>query len=254
MGANMKVIQSVQNEFIKSLDKLNDKKIRNSKKTFLVEGYHLVNEAYNHNALEAVLSISEKDFKNYLNVEHYLVNEAIIKKLTKTMNPQGIIGVVKMPSFSLVDLSKKDLKLVLLESINDPGNLGSIIRTAAALGYDAIYMSTDTVDIYNEKALRATQGAIFKIPFYYVQLDFLITKLKENDIICFGTNLKNAISIESIEKAPKYSICFGNEARGMSEELSNMMNKNIMIPMTNKVESLNVLSASSIVMYVLKNR
>lgn len=250
----MKVIQSVQNEFIKSLDKLNDKKIRNSKKQFLVEGYHLVNEAYQHHRLEMVLSINEEDFKKYENVEHFLVNDAIIKKLTKTMNPQGIIGVVKMPTFDLVDLTKDDIKLVLLESINDPGNLGSIMRTAAALGYDAIYMSTDTVDIYNEKALRATQGAIFKIPFYYVHLDSLIIKLKENNIKCLGTNLKNAISIENAERQSKYSICFGNEARGMSEELSKMMDDNIIIPMANKVESLNVLSASSIVMYVLKNR
>lgn len=248
----MKIIQSIQNEFIKSLDKLNDKKTRNNKRRFLVEGYHLVNEAYLHKSLEAVLSSNEEDFKKYLNVDHYLVNDAIIKKLTKTINPQGIIGVVKMPSFDLIDLSKKNLQIVILESINDPGNLGSIMRTAAALGYDGVYMSTDTVDIYNEKALRATQGAIFKIPFYYVELENLITKLKENNIKCFGTNLKNAISIKNVEKENKYSICFGNEARGMSEKLSMMMDKNIMIPMENKVESLNVLSASSIVMYVLK--
>ncbi len=248
----MKVIQSVQNELIKNLDKLNDKKTRYVKRKFLVEGYHLVNEAYLHNELEMVLSVNENDFNSYQGVEHFLVNDLIIKKLTKTVNPQGIIGVVKMPVFSPIDLTKNKVKVVLLESINDPGNLGSIIRTAAALGYDAIYMSTDTVDIYNEKTLRATQGAIFKIPFYYSNLSELILKLKEYNIKCLGTSLKSAKDIASIKKLDKFGICFGNEARGMSEELSKLMDQNVIIPMENKVESLNVLSASSIVMYVLK--
>lgn len=248
----MKVIQSIQNDIIKNIDKLNDKKTRINKQKFIVEGYHLVEEAYNHSLLEAILTTKEVDFKKYSNVDQYLVNEQIIKKLSSTVNPQGIIGIVKMPKVLPLDLTKKDIKIVLLESINDPGNLGSIIRTAAALGYDAVYMSSDTVDIYNEKTLRATQGAIFKIPFYYGSLIDVVKTLKQNGIKCIGTNLKKSISIDDFVKEKKFSICFGNEARGMSEELSNMMDVNVKIPMKNKVESLNVLSASSIVMYTLK--
>ena len=113
-------------------------------------------------------------------------------------------------------------------------------------------MSSDTVDIYNEKALRATQGSIFKIPFFYGPLDDVVKVLKDNNIKCIGTNLKKAIYVDQLPKGKKYSICFGNEARGMSDLISNLMDVNVIIPMSNKVESLNVLSASSIIMYILK--
>lgn len=248
----MRVINSVQNETIKNIDKLNDKKVRNKRREFIIEGYHLVDESYKHNLLKAVLSTNEDDFIKYPNVEHYLINDAVLKKLTKTVNPQGIIGIVKMPSFDAPDLQKEKIKIVMLDSINDPGNLGSIVRTAAALGYDAIYMSTDTVDIYNEKTLRATQGAIFKIPHYYVSLEEIITLFKNNSIVCLGTTLKNSVDLDEVNKLNKFSICFGNEARGMSEKIISQMDKNIKIKMENSVESLNVLSASSIVMYHLK--
>ena len=113
-------------------------------------------------------------------------------------------------------------------------------------------MSTDTVDIYNEKTLRATQGAIFKIPHYYVSLEEIIKLFKNNSIVCLGTTLKNSVDLDEVNKLNKFSICFGNEARGMSEKIISQMDKNIKIKMENSVESLNVLSASSIVMYHLK--
>ena len=248
----MKVIQSIQNETIKNIDKLKDKKVRNNKQMFVVEGYHLIEEAYKHNKLISIFSTKEEDFKKYPNVDHYLVTEQIIKKLSTTVNPQNIIGIVNMPKHTPIDLNKQTLKFLLLDSINDPGNLGSIVRTAAALGYDAIYMSQDTVDIYNEKTLRATQGAIFKIPFFYTHLELIITTLKENNILCYGTHLKKSISLEKIEKVGRFAVCFGNEARGMSDRITELMDQNIKIEMQNDVESLNVLSASSIVMYYLK--
>lgn len=248
----MKIIQSIQNETIKSLEKLNDKKNRYLKKQFLVEGYHLIEEAYKHKLLLSVFSTKEEDFNKFKDIDHYLVNDAIIKKISKTVNPQGIIGVVKMPEFSALNLDKENVKIVMLDSVNDPGNLGSIIRTATALGYDAIYMSTDTVDVYNEKTLRATQGAIFKIPTYYTHLNELIPILKKHEIFCFGTHLKNSTYLDSVKKVNKFSVCFGNEARGMSDKVTALMDKNIKIKMENDVESLNVLSASSIVMYHLK--
>lgn len=248
----MKVIQSTQNEFIKNIDKLKEKKVRNNKKQFIVEGYHLIEEAYKHHQLVSIFSTKEDDFKKYPNVDHYLVNEQIIKKISTTVNPQSIIGVVDMPVFDSIDLNKNQVKILLLDSINDPGNLGSIIRTAAALGYDGVYMSQDTVDIYNEKTLRATQGAIFKIPFFYVHLEDIIQILKEHNIKCYGTHLKKSKNLDSIEKTNKFAVCFGNEARGMSDKITDLMDLNIKIEMQNEVESLNVLSASSIVMYYLK--
>ena len=134
----MKIIQSIQNETIKLVDKLHDKKVRTSKQKFIVEGYHLVEEAYKHNQLDSIFTINEEDFNKFKNCEQYLVTEQIIKKLSTTINPQGIIGVVKMQESLPLDLNKETIKIVLLDNVNDPGNLGSIVRTAAALGYDAI--------------------------------------------------------------------------------------------------------------------
>lgn len=248
----MKIIQSIQNETIKLVDKLHDKKVRTSKQKFIVEGYHLVEEAYKHNQLDSIFTINEEDFNKFKNCEQYLVTEQIIKKLSTTINPQGIIGVVKMQESFPLDLNKETIKIVLLDNVNDPGNLGSIVRTAAALGYDAIYMSSDTVDIYNEKTIRATQGSIFKIPFYYGNLETLISKLKKNGIICFGTTLENSVNLENVKHCKRYAVCFGNEARGMNEDTIKLMDKNIKIEMQNDVESLNVLAASSIVLYELK--
>lgn len=250
----MKEIQSLQNNIIKETLKLKDKKQRIASKQFLVEGYHLVEEAYKHRLLTAVFSANSSDFKKYQIENQYLVSDAIIKKLSSTINPQGIIGVVNSPKFNEIDLDSESLKLVLLDGINDPGNLGSIIRTAAALGYDGIYMSLDTVDVYNDKSIRATQGAVFKIPFFYEDLTKVVSKLKKHCITCYGTILDKAKDLEEIKPGKKYAVSFGNEARGMSEKLMQQMDQNIKINMSNEVESLNVLSASSIVLYVLPKK
>ena len=115
-------------------------------------------------------------------------------------------------------------------------------------------MSNETVDIFNEKALRATQGAIFKIPCFYLDLEDIILKLKQNNIVCLGTTLDSSIYLDEVQEIKKYAVTFGNEARGMKEELKQLMNQNIKIKMHNEVESLNVLAASSIIMYELMKR
>lgn len=246
----MKIIQSLQNEFIKSIEKLHDKKIRIKTKTFLLEGYHLVEEAKKHNLLQAVLATNEKNLNQY-SCDTYLVTEQIIKKLSTTVNPQNIIAVAKMPEFDPIDLNK-NVKLVILDGINDPGNLGSIIRTAAAFGYSGVICSENTVDVFNEKSIRATQGAIFKIPVIYTNLQMMIKTLKNYRIKCIGTTLKKSTNLEEFKKEQKFAITFGNEAQGMREEILNLMDVNLKISMMNEVESLNVLSASSIIMYELQ--
>ena len=243
----MREINSTNNEYIKYLFKLKEKKYRILEDKFLIEGYHLVEEAYKANNLIEIL-VTSTDNIVYKDIEITKVNSQIIEKLSSTFNPQNIIGVCKINKSK----SLQGNKFLLLDNINDPGNLGSIVRTAAALGYDGIYMSQDTVDIYNEKTLRATQGAIFKIPFFYTHLEDVISTLKENDIKCFGTHLKKSVNLENVNKTKKFAVCFGNEARGMCDKITELMDQNLKIEMSNNVESLNVLSASSIVMYYLK--
>lgn len=253
MQNNIINITSTSNETIKYFISLNDKKTRMNAKRFIVEGYHLVNEASKTNLLEAIISTDEKELKKINNVKRYLVNDAIINKIATTKNPQNILGIVKMLDHNITNLlpiiKENKTKLVMLDDVNDPGNLGTIIRTAAGLGYDGIIMSPNTVDLYNEKVIRSTQGVMFKIPIIKANLQEVIKMLKKEKVFCIGTALTNAKDVKHITKKDKFAICLGNEAKGISKEVLDNMDENVRIAMKNDVESLNVSIAAGIIMY-----
>ena len=193
-----------------------------------------------------IVTTDESDFKKY-NVDGYLVNEKIITKLSTTVNAQNILGIVKMPhnQFSI----DKYKKIIILDNINDPGNLGTIIRTAAALGMDAVIVSEDTVDMFNEKVIRATQGSIFKIPVIKTNILDVIKKYLENNIDVFATSLQTDKYITDMNASTTFALVFGNEANGIRNEVMDLCNKKFKIQMHNNVESLNVAIAAAIVMY-----
>lgn len=253
MQNNIINITSTSNETIKYFISLNDKKTRMNAKRFIVEGYHLVNEASKTNLLEAIISTDEKELKKINNVKRYLVNDAIINKIATTKNPQNILGIVKMLDHNITNLlpiiKGNKTKLIMLDDVNDPGNLGTIIRTAAGLGYDGIIMSPNTVDLYNEKVIRSTQGVMFKIPIIKANLQEIIKLLKKEKVFCIGTALTNAKDVKHITKKDKFAICIGNEAKGISKEVLDNMDENVKIAMKNDVESLNVSIAAGIIMY-----
>lgn len=253
MQNNIINITSTSNETIKYFISLNDKKTRMNAKRFIVEGYHLVNEASKTNLLEAIISTDEKELKKINNVKRYLVNDAIINKIATTKNPQNILGIVKMLDHNITNLlpiiKGNKTKLIMLDDVNDPGNLGTIIRTAAGLGYDGIIMSPNTVDLYNEKVIRSTQGVMFKIPIIKANLQEVIKMLKKEKVFCIGTALTNAKDVKHITKKDKFAICLGNEAKGISKEVLDNMDENVKIAMKNDVESLNVSIAAGIIMY-----
>ncbi len=255
MQNNIINITSTSNETIKYFISLNDKKTRMNAKRFIVEGYHLVNEASKTNLLEAIISTDEKELKKINNVKRYLVNDAIINKIATTKNPQNILGIVKMLDHNITNLlpiiKGNKTKLIMLDDVNDPGNLGTIIRTAAGLGYDGIIMSPNTVDLYNEKVIRSTQGVMFKIPIIKANLQEIIKLLKKEKVFCIGTALTNAKDVKHITKKDKFAICLGNEAKGISKEVLDNMDENVKIAMKNDVESLNVSIAAGIIMYEL---
>lgn len=255
MQNNIINITSTSNETIKYFISLNDKKTRMNAKRFIVEGYHLVNEASKTNLLEAIISTDEKELKKINNVKRYLVNDAIINKIATTKNPQNILGIVKMLDHNITNLvpiiKENKTKLIMLDDVNDPGNLGTIIRTAAGLGYDGIIMSPNTVDLYNEKVIRSTQGVMFKIPIIKANLQEVIKMLKKEKVFCIGTALTNAKDVKHITKKDKFAICLGNEAKGISKEVLDNMDENVKIAMNNDVESLNVSIAAGIIMYEL---
>lgn len=244
-------ITSSKNPKIKELMELYNKKNRITAKKFLVEGYHLVDEANICKKLDYIVTKNVDDFKKY-NVDGYLVNDDIIKKLSTTVNSQGIIGVVNMKNeFDTNNIIKKGVNFVVLDNVNDPGNLGTIIRTSAALGVDAIFVSSDTVDVYNDKVLRSTQGTIFKIPVIKTDLAKLISLLKNNNVYIYATALDAKKSLKDVKRKEKIALVFGNEANGISDDIKSLVDEKILIPMANKVESLNVAIACAICIYTL---
>lgn len=247
MVHKMKEINSLNNEYIKYISKLKDKKFRNSERKFIIEGHHLVNEAYKANVLKEILFID--DVYEYNNITKIKVTDAIIKKLSTTVNPQNILGICEIPNNKEI----KGEKFLLLDNINDPGNLGTLIRSSLGFGIDTIVLGPDCVDLYNEKVIRATQGGIFKINIIVEDLEKVINELKQKQIKVFGTSLESSKYLQQFNKEDKYAILLGNEANGVKKQLLELTDTNIKIEINENLESLNVAVAGSIIMYYFNN-
>lgn len=247
----MKIIKSLQNEQIKGFARLKEKKYREETGLFLVEGDHLVRMAKESNSLVTLL-VAEEELENYLDIideeNTIIVNESIINKLSFTKTPQNVIGIAKQNVFD-----KKEVNRVLvLDTLQDPGNVGTLIRSALAFNYDKIYVSESTVDIYNEKVIRASQGAIFKINVVKKELNEIYRILKNNNFHIIVTSLTdNSIYLEEVNKVEKFAIVLGNEGNGVSEVSLKNASSIVKIRMSDKIDSLNVAVAGSIVMYNL---
>ena len=255
----MKEITSVNNSYIKELMKLKQKKYRDEEKRFLVEGYHLVEMA--KGCLEIVLVTKKEDVNKYGNgIQYILVKDEIIKKLSDTKTPQGIIGVCKIKYnkdikeiININNSNKKDL-VVMLDGLQDPGNIGTIIRTSLSFGVNTIVFSDTCVDCYNEKVIRGSQGGIFKINMLKGKLIEYISEYRKCKYDIIGTSLNNASSLDEVDIDKlnnKKVIVFGNEGNGVSEEVLNNTDINLYIPI-NDMESLNVGVAAGILLYILK--
>ena len=236
------LITSLENSKIKDLKKLKTKKYRDIENKFIIEGEHLINEAYNEGLLEEIYVLEATNL-NY-NVPIYYVTKEILKEVTSLDNP-NIIGVARKK----VETSVGD-RLVILDDIQDPGNLGTIIRSSLAFNIDTIVLSNNSVDLYNDKVIRATQGMIFKINV--IRKDILeFTQSIKNDYYIYGTKVNGGNSLKMIEKRKKFAIIMGNEGKGMSSTLDSLCNEFIYIDMNTKCESLNVGVATSIILYEL---
>lgn len=244
----MKVINSINNEHIKELAKLNIKKYREEKKLFLIEGYHLVEMAKKY--LVEILVTNEKDIPKWFDESKVsLVNDKIIEKLANTKTPEMIIGVCKYMNES----KTYGDKILLLDNLQDPGNIGTLIRSSLAFDIDTIVLGNKSVDIYNDKLIRSTQGAIFKINIVSRELKEVIEELKKDKVYVIGTSLKRAIPLNDVGKMNRYAILLGNEGNGVSEDLLKLTDINVMIPMNKKIDSLNVGVAGGIIMFYMNN-
>lgn len=241
------LITSINNQTIKELDKLKQKKYRDLEQKFLIEGEHLVEEAEKSGVLEKIILLENSEYPSKL--EKIYVSKSVMKKLSSLDTPPNIIGVCKM-------LSKKELgkKVLLLDDIQDPGNLGTIIRSSVAFNVDSIVMSLNTVDLYNPKVIRSTQGMIFKINLIKDDLERVIEKLKNENIPIYTTNVNGGENIKNINSTASYGLIMGNEGNGVKDEISTLADRKIYIPMNSKVESLNVSVAASILLYELGDK
>ena len=237
------MIESINNEQIKEIRKLNDKKYRDESNLFLVEGDHLVKEAYKAGVLKKlILTEDTYDF----DVEKLLVTDKVIKSISE-LNNTKVIGVCSKLSTNL-DLSKN---VLILDGVQDPGNLGTIIRSCVAFNINNLVLSETSVDLYNSKVIRSTQGMIFNINIIRDDLKNTIKFLKDNDYIIYGTNVNNGIDVKDVKKDKKYAIILGNEGNGISNKINALVDKNIYIKMNEKCESLNVAVSGSIILYEL---
>lgn len=241
----MKEITSVNNELIKDTAKLKEKKYRNQTGLFLVEGYHLIEMAKDY--LQTVFVSKKNDYGIIKGVDYILVNEDIINKLAQTINPQGIIGICKQKE----DMNISSNTVIMFDNIQDPGNAGTLIRSALAFGYKDIILSEDSVDIYNDKVIRSSQGGIFKVNLIYRSLESEIKNLRNMGYHIYGTALNNATPMRKITFNKKNVIILGNEGNGIRDNILKLTDENIFLEMNKDIDSLNVGVAGSIIMYEL---
>lgn len=242
------VITSVNNNKIKEINKLKEKKYRDSSNSFLVEGEHLVIEAYRENLIKELIVLDDSDFI-LDGIPTIKVSSEVMKKLSSMDSYPSVIGVANK-------IKEKELgdSILMLDDIQDPGNLGTIIRSSAAFGIDTIVVSPKTVDIYNIKVLRATQGMLFHINIIVRELDSFITKLKQDNYKIYGTKVDKGVNIKDISINNKYALVMGNEGKGISDNVSKLCDEYLYIKMNDNVESLNVGVATSILLYEIYNK
>ena len=236
---------SFNNDKIKNLKKLNDKKYRDLSGLFLVDGENLVREANTSGVLCELLLVEGSKFS--LDVTTNYVTLPVMKYISSLSNPSGIMGICKKKESSF-----SGMKIVVLDGIQDPGNLGTIIRSCVAFNVDTLVLSSNTVDLYNDKVIRATQGMIFKLNIIIVpDLVEFISFLKEKNYFIYSTDVNNGNSLKTIEKKDKFAIIMGNEGNGVSSAVSSLADSYIYIDMNDNCESLNVGVATSIILYEL---
>ena len=262
----MQRISSKDNEFVKHIKKLKDKKYRDQSNEYVIEGIKLVEEAINENAkIKQIViceectktqEISKKLMYEIASFDCIYVTENVFNSITEVKNPQGILAVIERKNSeneirALVlpnDSIKEDI-IVALDGIQDPGNLGTILRTVDSIGLKQILVSKETADVYNPKVVRSTMGAIFRVKVIECDnLEKTLKEIKKYKYEIVVTSLQTNESIYDI-KYNKKIIVIGNEANGVSKEIQEIADKKVKIPMLGKTESLNASVATGIVLY-----
>ncbi len=235
-------IESLENKKVKEWAKLKIKKYRDQKGLFLIEGDHLLKEALKKNCVQEILA-NDVRFK-VEGILFYEVSEAILKKLSSQDSGTSVLAVCKKQN-------SREIKgnVCILDGIQDPGNLGTILRSCVAFNIDTLVSSLDAVDFYNEKVIRASEGNLFHLNLIKTDLKEMIKDLKKQDYFIYATNVHKGTNIKEMTLNNKYAIIMGNEGQGVRKEIQKLADELLYIPMREGVESLNVGVATSILLY-----
>ena len=239
------VITSLDNEKVKKYRKLKKRKYREEYEEFIVEGMHLVLEAFKSGIIEEL--IMEENQALPLPCPYVYVTREIIYKISEVDTPASVMALCrKLPDRDLVGS-----KFLILDEVQDPGNVGTIIRSAKAFDIDTVILSENSVDIYNSKVVRATQGMLFHLNVISRKIDTIIDVIKNREIPVYGSSVDYGMDVCELNKKDreKYALIVGNEGNGVRATTLEKCDKRLYIQMNEKVESLNVAVAASILLY-----
>jgi TrmH family RNA methyltransferase len=248
-------ITSVHNPKVKQWSQLLLKKGRDQQNKFLIEGIHLVQEALQAGAdLEAIVYDADKGIPKEIkaisgSVTYISAPPAVIAKLSETEHPQGIVAILHKPKMRYEPLMTKGSLWVALDGVQDPGNLGTIIRSADAVGASAVLLGKGTVDVYNPKVVRSTMGSLFHLPVVEVDLSEWLPKLKSLSVQVLGAGLGSNPSCYDMNLSGPLCWVMGNEARGLSPMVQSLLDQEVRIPMPGQAESLNVAMATTVLLF-----
>ncbi len=253
------MISSLQNGQIKHIKSLQKKsRTRKKENAFIIEGVKMFEESRIHGRL--IKSYFSETFYNskyskdpdyFTGLSYEIVQDSIFKQVSDTLSPQGVLAIVETPNYDInVMMKEPDTTLLLLENIQDPGNLGTMVRAAEGAGFTGIVLSKDCVDMFNSKVIRSTMGAIYRLPFVYVE-DFeeCLEEIKKENISIYAAHLEGAVSYDKVKYPHKCGILIGNEGNGLKDATTEKADRLIKIPMKGQVESLNAAVAAAIIMF-----
>ena len=239
-------ISSKQNTKIKEIGKLiSDNSYRKERNEFVIEGFHLLEMALEDRLVKAIFSL--EPLKNIdEKITNYIVSEDILKKISTQKNPQGVVAICSMRKEKEISHNN----VLYLDGVSDPGNLGTLLRTALAFSFKDVILSKGSVSLYNEKTISSSQGAIFRLNIISGDEQNLIN-LKEKGYKILATEIKGSVELKNIKKSDKQVLILGNEAHGVNEKILNLADERIRIDI-NEIESLNVAICGAIMMHYLR--
>lgn len=240
------IITSADNATYKQYLKLSESKYRKKNRSFLIEGEHLVQEAIKHKRLKTLI-LKESETSNIDFDSKVILSDKLFNQLSSTVSNCTVMG-----ECVIVDESNiVGNRVLVCERIQDPGNMGTLIRSACAFGFDQIICTEDCVDIYNEKVIRSTQGALFQIPIQISNIETSILALKDKGFKVYGTGFKNSIALAQVNPTFPSALILGNEGQGLSDIAIYLSDEIISIEM-HDFDSLNVAVAGAILMYAFR--